>query len=54
MKKSSIVTTMKDFRANIGEDEAMLDFAADNIDVPDEAKVMITIDDSIVTFEVLD
>ncbi len=54
MKKSSIVTTMKDFRSNIAEDEAMLAFAADNLDVPDEARVMITIDNSIVTFEVLD
>ncbi len=54
MKKSSIVTTMKDFRENIGEDEQMLAFAADNLDTPDEARIAITIDGSIVTFEVLE
>lgn len=59
MKKNETTVTMKEFRDNIGSDEQMLEFAASNLDLPDDAKVRITIAKkdltfSAVTFEVLE
>ena len=46
--------TMKEFRESIGDDEDMLAFAADHLDVTDDAKVRITINNQLVTFELLE
>lgn len=42
--------TMKEFRDNIGDDEAMLQFAADHIDASDDAMVQIEIHGSLVKY----
>lgn len=46
--------TMKEFREHMGGDEAMLEFAANNLDTPDDARVVIRIDaDALVTFAII-
>src|SRR5690349_12311010 len=57
-QSNTVTIRMKEFRENIGDDEQMLEFAANHLDTPDEAKVKITIpkverEFSKVTFEVL-
>lgn len=59
MKKNEVTITMKEFRDKIDGDEQMLEFAADHMDLPDDALVRITITKkdltfSAVTFEVLE
>lgn len=55
MSTPSIATiSMREFRDNIDGDEDMLAFAADHLDLADDAKVRITINNRFVTFEVLE
>lgn len=46
--------TMKTFRENIDGDEQMLAFAADNLDVPDDAIVEIQVNGQFVTFGIVE
>ena len=46
--------TMKQFREMIDGDEAMLKFAADNLDAPDDATVEIQIEGQFVTFGIVE
>lgn len=54
MSYSTVEISMREFRDNIGDDEDMLQFAADHLDLADDAKVRLTINGQIVTFEVLE
>ena len=54
MKLDVVNVTMEEFRNAIDGDEAMMLFAANNLDAPDDAIVAIVANGPFVTYEILE